>query len=62
MKTKAINFLSDTGLGFLRWMKNNVLEQEPKPVAGVRVIRFIVVCAIGYVCAFCFVLLLRGGV
>ena len=36
MKTKAINFLSNTGLGFLRWIKNNVLEQEPKPVAGVR--------------------------
>ena len=42
--------------------KDWVIEQYPAPVAGVRVIRFIVVCAIVYVCAFCFVLLLRGGV
>ena len=57
MKTKALNFLSDTGLGFLRWIKNNVLEQDPKPVALVRVIRFLFLCSIAYFFAVVFLLL-----
>jgi hypothetical protein len=57
MKTKALNFLSDTGLGFLRWIKNNVLEQDPKPVAIVRVIRFLFLCSIAYFFAVVFLLL-----
>ena len=56
------NVLSETALSLLNVLKTRVIEQYPAPVAGVRVIRFIVVCAIVYVCAFCFVLLLRGGV
>ena len=57
MKTKALNFLSNTGLGFLRWIKNNVLEQDPKPVALVRVIRFLFLCSIAYFFAVVFLLL-----
>jgi len=54
---KAVNCLSDTGLGLLRWIKNNVLEQEPKPVAIVRVIRFLFLCSIAYFFAVVFLLL-----
>jgi hypothetical protein len=56
------SFLSETALSILNVIRTRVIEQYPAPVAGVRVIRFIVVCAIVYVCTFCFVLLLRGGV
>ena len=57
MMIKAVNFLSDTGLGFLRWIKNNVMEQDPKPVAIVRVIRFLLLCSIAYFFAVVFLLL-----
>ena len=57
MMMKAVNCLSDTGLGLLRWIKNNVMEQEPKPVAIVRVIRFLFLCSIAYFFAVVFLLL-----
>lgn len=57
-----IDVLSEIVLSILNVISTKIIEQYPAPVAGVRVIRFIVICAIGYVCAFCFVLLLRGGV
>ena len=62
MLKRMTNILSETALSILNVIRTRVIEQYPAPVAGVRVIRFIVICAIGYVCAFCFVLLLRGGV
>jgi len=54
--------LSETVLSILNVIKTRVIEQYPAPVAGVRVIRFMVICSIVYVCIFCFVLLQRGGV
>jgi hypothetical protein len=62
MLRRMTSVLSEIALSLLNVIRTKVIEQYPAPVAGVRVIRFIVICAIGYVCAFCFVLLLRGGV
>jgi len=62
MLKRMTNILSETALSILNVIRTRVIEQYPAPVAGVRVIRFMVICSIVYVCIFCFVLLLRGGV